>query len=304
MARKAKQQKKICVTCKVDKVLSEFYNTESKMFPDGKVTTCKPCIKEMIDTDDVSSLKEVLAAIDKPYLDYLWNNSLKKNDPVGDYLRQINSLPNYKGMTYKDSVEGSVEIRKVVKVAQEDVSPANPFADMPITEELYKKWGRDFKPIQILEFEDAYEFYKSNYQVKSSMHEAFLKKAVVASVKMDKAIAKGDAKEAEQYSKIFKEMTSAGKLQPRDMTKDDLSDGIDTFSSLVRMVEKNRDIIPILPVFKSKVNDKVDFTIWMYVNYIRDLFGEQPVPYKALHEWMGQKREEVSEEIPEAVEWK
>lgn len=301
-----KAEKKVCQKCKVEKSLLKFYITNSKMFPDGRVGICNDCVKDMIDVNDVETLKDVLRAVDKPFVRSLWDGCLKSTDPAASYFRQISSLPQFSSLCWNDSgAQGSKLKEKTPQVGRdfsggilEDDSGEN--GEVEISKELYKKWGRGFKPIEILEFEDKYEILSNSYQVKTELHKEFLKKACIASVKMDKAIAKGDAKEAQQFSTIFKDMTSAGKLQPNQMSKADLSEGgLDTFGQLAREVEKTVDIIPILPQFKERPSDKADFTIWCYVNYIRNLQNLPTVEYRDVYNYYEQRKLDWEKQLAE-----
>ena len=76
------------------------------------------------------------------------------------------------------------------------------------------------------------------------------------------------------------------------MSKADLSGGLSTFSELSEAVEKEVDIIPILPQFKYRPNDALDFNIWCYVNYIQDLMGLPMSDYDELYKFYDERVED------------
>ena len=51
MAKKSlvKPEKKVCTGCNRELTLTNFYNSDNPMFPEGKVNLCKDCIKKLID---------------------------------------------------------------------------------------------------------------------------------------------------------------------------------------------------------------------------------------------------------------
>ena len=78
--------------------------------------------------------------------------------------------------------------------------------------------------------------------------------------------------------------------------KADLSDGLSTFSELSQAVEKEVDIIRILPKFKYRPNDALDFNIWCYINYSRELSGLPSVDYEDIYAFYDKKIEEYVEQ--------
>ena len=50
-------------------------------------------------------------------------------------------------------------------------------------------------------------------------------------------------------------------------------------------VEQAVDVIPILPRFKYRPNDAVDFILWCYINYERNLNGLPEVKYSDVYKF-------------------
>src|SRR5699024_5862457 len=77
--------------------LSNFYSTSSPFFPDGKMDVCRKCSIEIVEEEGFQGFQDLMNIINKPIYKEMF-----KNNP-GDYVRQMNSLPQYRGVTYEDS---------------------------------------------------------------------------------------------------------------------------------------------------------------------------------------------------------
>lgn len=96
-----------CVKCGKTRASSSFYSNRNDMIhPNFGV--CKDCVKEHYDTKkNIEALHDILRLLDVPFILERWQfvmNS-EKQDKLGDYLRQLNSLPNWKDLRYKDSTK-------------------------------------------------------------------------------------------------------------------------------------------------------------------------------------------------------
>ncbi|OZB98032.1 hypothetical protein [Paenibacillus sp. XY044] len=287
---KEKPTKK-CSECKRVLSLINFYNNNNPM-SDGKSPLCKKCINEMIDYSDIKTVHSALRAMDLPFLIDLWEDSSNRiGKTFGNYLRQINSLPNYRGMTWEDSVFEKKSIENSEISVSAPTQPA-----VVVTPDLIEKWG-NYPPDEIILFEKKYQQLKVNYPERTAMHIEALQIYVRYRVKEELATQKGQSKEAESWGKLAKDAAVAAKINPSQLSKSDLSDGLDSFSQLTRNVEQAIDVIEILPQFKERPQDKVDFTIWCYVNYVRDLKGLPPAEYKDIFAFYDQRKKEYESNI-------
>ena len=92
----------------------------------------------------------------------------------------------------------------------------------------------------------------------------------------------GDAK---TWGDLAMKQAERAKINPNQFSKADLQGGLTTIGEIAQAVEQNVDIIPILPQFKYRPNDAVDFCIWNYINYARDLEGKPLVEYKDVYKF-------------------
>ena len=287
---KKKTPKKKCQECQKEYVLTNFYKTNYPFSKDGKAEVCKKCIKKIIDYDNFDTIYKVLQIMDIPFIDDVWDKSNDANgDKFGNYMRMINSLPQYKDLRYESS---QFPVKK--ENEPQRGSMAEQIAKIPLGD-LVDKWG-DYDAKELRAFEKKYQELIKNYPTKTSFHKEHLLTYVRFRVKEEIATAKGDLADAKQWSSMASSSAQDAKIKPSQLSKADLTDGLTSFSELSMAVEKVQDIIRILPRFKARPNDALDFNIWCYVNYIRDMKGLEPCEYSEIYEFYDKMVEEYIEQ--------
>ena len=153
MARKSTVKKevkrKICTKCNKDKKITDFYNSKNPMFIDGKVPICKECIKKMINIEEIDTIYKFLKSVNLVFDINIWNSCLEcdgKKDKIGEYMRRINSMPQYKDLTWNDSVfeihEDIDEVsnsKEEQEIIYEENKDEEPFI---VTKEMVQRWGK------------------------------------------------------------------------------------------------------------------------------------------------------------------
>lgn len=277
--KKTQHPRKVCQQCEKEYSIMNFYQTNSPFSSDGKVDVCKKCVKNIVDEDDIETIYNVLQIMDLVFISDVWENAYEsKGETFGNYIRQINSLTQYKNMRYKDSSfsEKSKPKKKKGKIAEE-------ISKIPLRD-LTDKWG-DYPEEELRAFEKKYVQLINNYSEKTAMHREALLTYIRYRVKEEIATAKGDIKDAKEWGGMASKAATDAKINPSQLSKADLTDGLSTFSELSMAVEKEVDVIRILPRFKARPNDALDFNIWCYVNYIRDLKGLEPCTYEEVYQF-------------------
>jgi hypothetical protein len=278
------QNTKICAKCTTEKKLTDFYTSFSPLDLHGKTKLCKKCIQEMVNLDDVETVKNMLRSLDKPFVSHLWESALTKNAPVGEYFKLINAK-DYRHLTWADSIETLP--KQESEIPNISVKQDNSNA---IIEELKEIYGYGYPDNEYLLFEKKFQQLKPSFQLITTMHEECLREYCVNKVKETLAKARGDFKEAKDWASMAKDVAEAGKLKPSQMSKADLSQGLDGFGQLARMVEEKVDIIPVLPKFIQQPKDKPDVVLWCYLNYVRDLKGLPEADYKDIYNFYEERR--------------
>jgi hypothetical protein len=267
--------------------MTEFFLSNSDLHTDSRYPVCKVCLKENLEIDDVKSVQDLLMQMNRPFLMDSWISSVEESqrtnkEPFGMYLKNVNL--NFKSYTWKDSVFEIQHVKESIKV--------DSILKNEITDELIEKWGIGYEKDEYLAFERKYNMLKNNYQEKTAMHTEALLTYIRYRVKEEISTAKNDMKSAKEWGQLAQKAAQDAKINPSQLSKSDLSDGLDTFGQLVRTVEQAVDIIPILPKFKEKPQDKPDFTLWCYVNYVRDLKGLPLVPYQDIYKFYDQRKKD------------
>lgn len=256
----------------------------------GRVPICKSCLNEY-DFYDKKEIIEVLRAIDKPFKEVIYESCITGKDRamLGKYIRML-SL-SHKMETFSDSdgivqenksmmqVKSQIEQKRselqqlegAIKELNQEVE--NKKKKIEIDDELVKKWGKGYEPDEYEMFENKFKLIESSYPIKSTMHYESLKLYVLYACRAELAIKEGDADGANKWGKLAQQQATQAKITPQNLTSADLSQGLDNFSSLAIAVEKAVDIIPLIPTYIEKGQDKADMMILFYINYERKLKG-------------------------------
>lgn len=280
--------KKVCITCLTEKPMdSGFYLASNKeIFKDGRIPICKSCLKEKLSNEDFDEKYKILRLIDKPFNVDLWEVAEDMDrDTVGAYFTML-AKKDTRDMRWEDSVFGDKESNNKGKEKLE----------------LIDKWGPGYRQEEYRAFEQKYKQLTNNYSEKTAMHTEALLTYIRYKVKSEIATADGQVKDAKEWGTLASKAASDAKINPNQLSKSDLSDGLDSVGQIVRAVEEHEDIIPILPQFISRPQDKVDFTIWSYISYVRNLQGLPLIDYKDIYQFYEERKKEYALHNPDVDE--
>lgn len=278
-----------CLKCKENRVINSdsYYRGKNQLFDLDIIPVCKTCLKNYL--NEAPNLleertQEILRLADRPFLYDLWMSSKKD---WGEYYKQVAGLPQYRDLRYRDSNFN----RPVV----EDVETG-------VIESIQDKWGYGYTDEEYNAMERKFNMLKANYPEKTAMHTEALQTYVRYRVKEEISTAQGQIKDAKEWAGLASKAAQDAKINPSQLSKSDLTDGIDSFGELTRKVEQAFDVIEILPRFKERPDDSVDFTIWCYLNYVRDLQGLPLVKYADVYKFYDERKKEYEEELTEEYE--
>lgn len=157
---------------------------------------------------------------------------------------------------------------------------------------LTEKWGFGYSDQELIMFEKKFNLLKDNYPLRTAMHTEALCTYVRYRVKEEMATANGNVGEAQKWGVLAERAAQSAKINPSQLSKADLSGGLNGFGELARAVEQAVDIIPVLPVFKEKPQDKVDETLLHYINYVRRLKNMPDAEYKDVWNFLEERKKE------------
>jgi hypothetical protein len=292
-----KQDSLICIQCSKEKAKDRnFYNTRSNLYKNlGKIPICKQCIKTLIDYNDMETIYSFLRQFDIKFDIEYWVSAEESDyETFSKYMTMVNSLSQFEGTSWNDSVFEVGKLEEEIEYNSDEIESQHQSIknQEKVSQELITKWGEGYTNEEYRAFERKYSMLKNNYQEKTAMHTEALLTYIRYRTKEELATAKNDMKAAKDWGQLAQKAAQDAKINPSQLSKSDLSDGLDTFGQLVRSVEQSEDIIPILPTFKEKPQDKVDFTIWCYINYIRDLKSLPLASYEEVYAFYEDRKKE------------
>lgn len=297
------------------------------------ITCVKNYIVNDDGTINKKKLKIMLQRLDKPLyyddLDAAYNQFKKEHgymtddevakhgkDIIALYFKNINSLRQNKNKSFHDSEidefvhQNSNTIKadrdKLVKKyggeAIDNVEPAPEpkvkvdNTDYKLTDDDVQLFGEGFTVNEYRKMRKKYEKLKLNYTLQTNLHQEALATYVRFKVKEEDATARGDVDEAKKWYDAAQNAAASGKLTPKQLSESDLQGGINSFSEIFKAVEQAVEVIPILPRFKYRPNDALDFNIWCYINYARDLQGLPQCEYEDVYKFYDKKKQEYLEQ--------
>lgn len=291
ITKDTKELKKI--TCeykdhKGKRLISEanFYKSKSPMFSDGRVHVCKKCLKNMIDYNDMETIYRAFQILDIPFFYNRWKECESRSgnrDIFGNYVRMANSEINeFKGARYSDSVfepkESAIDMLKNNETIK---NKKNKYEIEGMTkEQLIDKFGIGYTDEEYYCFEKKWRKLEGNYGQKTALHTEALANYVRFRVKEELATANGDVAEATKWGALAEKAQSSGKLSVSQLSKSDISGGVDLLPQLFEAVENEVGIISILPKLKEQPYDDADLIIWSIEEYLQRLEDRPRIKYK------------------------
>ena len=329
IATKKVTKKKHCSCCSEEKSLSEFYMSKSPLHAlDGKTPICKDCvIKSSVDPDtneiDEVKFKNILRQIDKPFykdnLQSAINQFKKENAYVADedvkyhgdaiirlYMKNIATLRQVSSKSYEDSerdgfiqkhstviqkTENAEYKKDLTKKKNEEIISSDEDV-FEVSQDMIDMFGEGYSRIEYKNMYKKYNDMQKNYTIQTNIHKEALLTYVRFKVKEELATAKGDVQEAQKWYQAAQDAADKAKLTPKQLSKADLQGGITNFSDIFKAVEEANERIPIFPEFRYRPNDAVDFILWCYVNYERNLNSMPEVKYSDLYKFYDEKKQE------------
>lgn len=288
-----------CIGCGKSHPRGNFYKSYTHI--NGVYPFCKDYIKKEAyrdkETIDVEKFKDILRQADAPYIDSEFQGAVdEKRETVGAYFSRINMLQN-RGYTWRHSDFGDDDYES--KPIATDKNSENVIVEKNPSEltkkdidELEEKWGFGYELNEYVLFEKKWIKLIDNYGRKTAMHVEGLKTYIRFRVKEELATAKGDVKEAKEWGQLASKAATDAKINVSQLSKSDISGGIDVLPQLFEAVESKVGIIAQLPKVLEQPYDDVDIIIWSNTNYIRRLEGKPRISYREVWDFYDEMLDE------------
>lgn len=303
----------ICISCVKNEVVNEDGTVNESKLKRICQRLDKPFYTDELDSAFLQAKKEH---------GYLSDDEVAKygKEIIGFYFKNINTLRQNKDKSFSDS-EKEEFVHKTYNVntrqkketlinrysinsENDNTNSTKPPTTPPLikseynigsfvaTDEIKSLFGYGYDDIEYKKMYDKYEKLKINYSLQTNLHQEALATYVRFKVKEEDATAEGNVDDAKKWYDAAQNAAEKAKLTPKQLTQADLQGGINSFSEIFKAVEQAVDVIPILPRFKYRPNDALDFNIWCYINYARDLQGLPHCQYEDVYKFYDKKKKE------------
>lgn len=267
---KKKVSEIMCASCGMNQKASNYYVSYNPIHQTGRIPYCKSCLRKMIADKngnvEMDRVKNTLKLIDRPFLYDIWKSSMEsKTDTWGCYLKNL-QMPQYRNLGWADSIF-LPEVEN--ELNYDELLDNNITDDFKITKEMVIKWGK-FEPEQYMMLEDLYQNLLSSYDIDNRSQEEYLKTACLYQLRNIEAIRQGNAQEASKWGGLFDSYMASGKLKPNQLSESDKMGGVTNFATFFQFIEKSNDFIPTFP---DLIIDDIDYAIFKFINYNRNLMG-------------------------------
>jgi hypothetical protein len=227
-------QSPTCEKAGVEQPIGSFYNTNSTILP--KYPVCKKCLQKLININDMQTIYKVLKEMDIPFIQSIWEIALEKepNNPFGKLITMTNSLPQYRGMKWCDSV---FEKQNNNEKRNENGT-------------IYSlEWCGTYSEKDLKYLDDYLESLQKDFKIVTRNHIDYARKIAKASLAMDKAyedmLTSGSESKYKTLKEIFDTLSKSAQFAESQRGINDVSLG--NFGVVFDKVEKHMWVPPYCP---------------------------------------------------------
>ena len=283
----------ICAKCG-DK--GEFYSSKSLMHTKwGKLPYCKVCLVELFQElhkkldDKEKAMIELCKLVNVPYRMESFKNAKEKFEESGtEMISGYFSHYSHTRIKPEDTFFDSDICKIIVKEEPVDIDGEEK-EDFEQTEDQIL-FGKGFSDEEYWEMRILYDDLRNNFPLVTNLHKEGLVKYVRCAVKERIAIAADDIDNAKKWGAMANKHAENAKLNPSQFNKADLAGGCNSFGEVFQAIEKAKEVIPILPRFKYRPDDAIDFLLWDYMDYSRHVDGLPSCSYPDIYKFYDEKK--------------
>lgn len=260
---------------------------------DGYVPLCKKCLKDMIDENNIESVKTTLQRIDKPFIAKVWKSAEEnESETIGTYFRMINSLQQYKNSSWADSdFEGENET-DIYKHKFDDIDEIDEITTddgvIKLTKDIAMKFGSGYTNREYLTMEKFYQDMSYSHDINTPQLKKQLVYLCKLQVWMDRSLEKGEDAAFKNYNDRYEKILQSSGFRPIDRKNASEQSGLRSFGVVFEEVEKLGYVEP-KPIEERM--DLVDMVILEHLNYVRKIIG---------HERLAELPEDIHESLENA----
>ena len=236
----------LCPSCGEFVTRKNFYSSND--YAIGIYPVCKKCLLAEVEqrkkktdkpNETKDSVKKVLQKMNLPYIDDLYESSIKtvmdevneknRTSPFLAYLVPIKSLPQYKTLTWADSEfeDGYTSEDDEVKISQK------------MLKEAKKRWGKGYNNEDLLFLETEYQDWAKRYPVENKAQELLFRRICFKQLNIDKAEREG--RDTKELDKSLQELMGSLSVKPSQSNSNALTEA-KTFGQLIAKWEEEKPI--------------------------------------------------------------
>lgn len=265
--------KKVCDDCEKSKAETYFYKVDSPLFPTGRLNTCRDCLRDSVDVTKIEEVIGFLRQIDKPYIENYWTKAVESGkQPLGEYLRKVNSLPqaSSKDFNHSDGIEGVGKIDLTSAKAPDTIE--NVKGEVIVySDDLVNKWGIGYKQHEYLKIEKFYQDMRLTHEIQTPVHVQKLMELAHLTIEQQRLRQERDMTNYVKLAKTIDDMEKSAGFRPVDRQGLDDATGIKSFSQIFEEVEKRGFRKPPAVTFEEDVTDAILISL---ANYYHRLVGK------------------------------
>lgn len=217
-----------CVKLKKEQSSINFYNTNSPMMP--KYPICKECLKKIVDIKNIQSVYKILKDMDIIFVKNVWDGVVSRtpDNALGNYIRQMNSLSQYRGLGWSNSIFENKD--------------DNVYSSQDETLNYSSDWMGNYNKTDLDYLEEYLKSLKKDFKIVTRNHLDYAKKIAKASLAMDRAYEEmlngGSESKYKMMKEIFDSLSKSAQFSESERGINDVSLGC--FGVVFDKVEKNR----------------------------------------------------------------
>jgi hypothetical protein len=228
-----------------------FYSSND--YASGKFPVCKKCLMLMATdydkktntyTDNKEKPKETLRFLDLPFIESTYNSALssiqaevnEKNRSTAwqQYITMVQSLPNWRGMKWKDSDF------EVASISDEEETKIN----TKTIKSGKKRFGNGYSNEDYMFLENEYQDWITRYECNTKAQESIFERLSFKKWEINKATKSGQP--TKDLDKTYQELLATANIQPRQSGMDSMADA-QTLGTLIQKYEETRPLPDIDP---------------------------------------------------------
>lgn len=256
--------KKTCLNCGKVFANSSFYVHRNPLISD-ELSFCKKCVKEKINLDDMDTFVGFLQTMNIPYVKDYWKSANNApTETIGTYFKNLNSLPQLKELTFKDSdpISGKTNKAELTDIAN---------VDFEVTDGMLKKWGRRYAKDDIIKLEEIFDSFGGNEAentIQAKLYENMAKTQMIA----DKALEEDNPTQYEKMMKILSTQMNDANIKPVQIKSASEDGSINSWGEWVKKIE---EVEPIEDGEKDYEPKYIrDYVKRWYVTQVQRVFGK------------------------------